>query len=102
MVMQPRVRAGVQHHWKSAGSYATVGIELTLSVLVGLFIGRWLDAKLNTGGWLTAIWLGFGIAAGARAVWRALRRANREAAEQDLKDSEARRKYFDEHHHDPP
>jgi ATP synthase protein I len=101
VLREPRVRAGVQYYWKSAGSYATVGLELALSVLAGLFIGRWLDAKFGTGGWLTAIWLGFGVAAGARAVWRALQRANREAEEEERKDREARSKYFDEHHDDP-
>lgn len=100
VLSEPRFRAGVQHYWKSAGSYATVGLELALSVLAGLFIGRWLDSKFGTGGWLTALWLGFGIAAGARAVWRALQRANREADEEERKDREARRKYFDEHHDD--
>lgn len=97
VLSDPRFRAGVQQYWKSAGSYATVGLELVLSVLAGLFIGRWLDSKLGTDGWLTALWLGFGVAAGARAVWRALQQANREAEEEERKDREARRKYFDEH-----
>ncbi len=97
MLSEPRFRAGVQHYWKSAGSYATVGLEFALSVLVGLFIGQWLDEKLGTGGWLTAVWLGFGIIAGARAVWRALQRANREAEDEERKERDARREYFDDH-----
>ncbi len=66
-------------------------------MLVGLFIGQWLDEKLETGGWLTAVGLSFGVAAGVRFVWRALEQANREAEEADRKDREARRKYFDDH-----
>lgn len=101
MLRERRDCAGVQHYWKSAGSYATVGIEFALSVLVGLFIGQWLDEKLGTSGWLTAVWLGFGVAAGARAVWRALQRANREAEDEERRERDARKKYFDEHHDDP-
>jgi ATP synthase protein I len=86
----------VQQDWKSVGGYGTVGLELALSVLVGLAAGRWLDRQLCTAPWLTLIGTAFGIAAGARAVWRALRRANREAdriAEQEheaLKESHDR------------
>ncbi len=97
MVSERRFRVGVQHYWKSAGRYSTVGLELAFSVLVGLFIGQWLDEKLETGGWLTAVGLSFGVAAGVRFVWRALEQANREAEEADRKDREARRKYFDDH-----
>ncbi len=92
-----RLSTGVQQYWKSAGSYSTVGLEFALSVILGLFVGQWLDEKLGTGGWMTAVWLGFGTIAGARAVWRALQRANREADLEERRDREARREYLDEH-----
>jgi F0F1-type ATP synthase assembly protein I len=89
----------VHQHWKSAGSYSTVGLEFALSVLFGLFVGQWLDDKFGAGGWCTAIGFGFGLAAGSRAVYRALQRANREA-EADLKQAEdERKKYLDEDQH---
>lgn len=97
MVSDGRLNAGVQQYWKSVGNYSTVGIEFALSVIVGLFVGQWLDEKLGTGGWMTAAWLGFGTIAGARAVWRALERANKEAELAEQKDREARREYFDGH-----
>jgi len=86
----------VYQHWKGVGSYATVGLELALSVLVGLFGGRWLDQKLGTHGWLTVIGLGFGIAAGFRSVYRALIRANREAEVEEQRERERRRKFHDD------
>ena len=86
----------VNNSWKGIGKYSTVGLDLALSVLVGLLGGRWLDRKLGTGHWLTMVGLGFGIAAGARAVWRALQSANREAEEQDR----AERRKRDEFHED--
>lgn len=87
---------GVQHHWKTAGAYSTLGLEIVLSVLVGLWIGQWLEKKFPSGGWLTAVWFGFGVIAAARAVYRALRRANQEAAHKARENEEAHRKYFDE------
>jgi ATP synthase protein I len=87
-------RCLVQQYWKGYGGYATVGLELALSVLFGLFVGSWLDKKLGTG-FLTWIGLGFGIAAGYRTLWQALRRANAEARRIEEHEREAR-KQFDE------
>jgi ATP synthase protein I len=83
----------VQHHWKGVSQYATVGLELGLSVVVGLYAGWWLDRKLASTPWLTLVGLGFGAAAGFRAVYRALQRANREAEQLDRQEREARDKY---------
>jgi len=82
--------------WKGVGSYSTVGLELALSILVGLFGGRWLDARYQAGGWLTVLGLGFGIAAGVRAVLRALRLANEQAQELEREDREARARFHGE------
>jgi hypothetical protein len=85
----------VHNHWKSAGSYSTVGLEFALSVIFGLFAGQWLDERYSTGGWLTALGFGFGLAAGSRAIYRALERANREARREEQEAEEERRKYLD-------
>ena len=82
--------------WKGIGKYSTVGLDLALSILVGLFGGRFLDRKLGTGHWLTIIGLGFGIAAGVRAVWRALQSANREAEEQEREERSARNEFHED------
>jgi ATP synthase protein I len=86
----------VQQHWKGIGSYGTVGLEFAFSVLFGLAVGTWLDKKFETGGWLTLIWFGLGLAAGTRAIYRALKRANQEAQEHELRDQEAKKKYHDD------
>ena len=85
----------MHHHWKSAGSYSTVGLEFALSVIFGLFGGQWLDEKYSGGGWFTAIGFGFGLAAGGRAIYRALGQANREAQRLEREAQEERRKYLD-------
>jgi F0F1-type ATP synthase assembly protein I len=86
----------VNNDWKGIGKYSTVGLDLALSILVGLFGGRFLDRKLGTGHWLTIIGLGFGIAAGVRTVWRALQTANREAEEQEREERRARNEFHED------
>jgi F0F1-type ATP synthase assembly protein I len=71
-------------------------MEFALSVLFGLFVGQWLDKKWTDNGWLTAIGFGFGLAAGTRAIYRALMRANRQAEEEIKREAEQKQKYFDE------
>jgi len=87
----------VKQDWKAVGSYGTVGIEVVLSVLVGFIGGYWLDGKLGTSPWLTLIGLAYGIAAAARALYRAARRATKEAEELDRREREERKRFRDEH-----
>jgi ATP synthase protein I len=71
---------------KAMGSYGTIGLEIVLSVLLGLFIGMKLDDWLGTKPWMTLLWFGFGCAAGGRAVYRSWKQmqaaAKREEAEE--------------------
>lgn len=57
-------------HWKGSSSVATIGLELVLCIVVGLLGGRWLDGRFGTAPWLGVIGFGFGVAAGAKAIWR--------------------------------
>jgi ATP synthase protein I len=86
----------VQQNWKALTSLASVGLELGLSVLVGLFGGRWLDSRLGTSHWLTFIGLGFGIAAGYRAIYRATVAANRQAELEEEREKSERKRYHDD------
>jgi ATP synthase protein I len=61
---------------------ASVGLELGLSVAIGLLIGIYMDRWLGTEPWLMLLWLAFGVFAGFRGVFRAVARADR-AAEQE-------------------
>lgn len=62
--------------WKQTG-YTTVGLDLVVSILFGFLGGRWLDGWLDTAPVLTLVGLAFGVAAGARFVWRAAARMKR-------------------------
>ena len=73
----PAARGGKRFY--SALSASSVGLELGLSVVIGVLVGMWLDGRLGTTPWLMLLWLGFGLVAGFRGVLRAVRRADREA-----------------------
>ena len=61
-------------------SASSVGLELGVSVIIGLLAGYFLDQRLGSGPWLMLLFLGFGFAAGFRGVLRAVARAERAAA----------------------
>jgi ATP synthase protein I len=63
----------------NALSASSVGLELGISVLVGMLGGVWLDDQLGSTPWLMLLCLGFGFAAGMRGVLRAVKRADRAA-----------------------
>ncbi len=67
-------------------SASSVGIELSVAVLLGLFFGRWLDGRLGTAPWMMIGFLVVGFAAGMRAV---MRYAAKDAKLNDLPDGEA-------------
>ncbi len=63
----------------NALSASSVGIELGLSVGIGLLVGYYLDRWLGTEPWLMLLWLVFGLVAGFRGVFRAVNQADRAA-----------------------
>lgn len=83
----------MKQEWKGVGRYGTVGLELVLSVIVGLFAGQFLDRRFHTAPWLMLVGLGYGIAAGVRGLYRAAQRATHEADEFERREREERRKY---------
>ncbi len=56
---------------KDLGRYGTVGIELLVSMALGYYGGRWLDAKLGAGGWVTGAGAFMGVAVGFYSIWKA-------------------------------
>jgi ATP synthase protein I len=66
---------------RQIGSYSTLGLEMGLSVAVGAIIGYYLDKWLHTDPWLLIVFLIFGVIAGFRSLYRALKRLQREDKE---------------------
>jgi ATP synthase protein I len=71
---------------KAMGGVGTLGLEIALSIVLGLFGGQWLDGRFGTHPWLTLLGSAFGLAAAVRAVMRQMKRmrveADREEREQ--------------------
>ncbi len=63
----------------SALSASSVGLELGVSVLLGLLGGMWLDSKAGTEPWLMLLGLVLGLIAGFRGVLRAVERSDKAA-----------------------
>ncbi len=55
-----------------------MGLELGLSVIVGSFIGLYLDEKFGTDPWLLLLFVIFGIIAGYRSLYRVLKKMLKE------------------------
>ncbi|MEO8551231.1 MAG: AtpZ/AtpI family protein [Kofleriaceae bacterium] len=70
----------------NALSASSVGLELGIAVIVGLFAGMWLDSKLGTTPWLMLVLLVLGLVAGFRNVLHAVERAEKAAAKEDQED----------------
>ena len=64
--------------YKSA-RFASMGIELGVSVLLGLLGGWWLDIQFDCRPWLLLSGIIVGFAAGIRSIVRTLRIFSREA-----------------------
>lgn len=76
-----------RNKWNRYLRFSTVGLELGLSVLIGLFVGQFLDGYFGTEPWLLLAFLLFGMVAGFRSVYRALRNLQ---AELDREEQEGR------------
>ena len=74
--------------FRELGKYSALGLEMALSVVLGLGIGYYLDKWLGTAPWLMILWIGFGFAAGVRSLYRAAVRSGKDLE----KDEEERRK----------
>ncbi|MEC8024533.1 MAG: AtpZ/AtpI family protein [Myxococcota bacterium] len=63
----------------SAFSFATIGLEMGVSIFVGWYAGQWLDERFETRPWLMVVFLFLGLASGFRSLFRLAKRAARDA-----------------------
>jgi ATP synthase protein I len=64
--------------FRELAKYSALGLEMALSVVIGMGIGYYLDGWLGTGPWLTIVWIGLGFAAGVRSLYRAAVRSGKD------------------------
>lgn len=65
--------------------YSSLGLQVALSIFIGLAIGVYLDRRFDLYPWLTLVFLGLGIAAGFRNIWLAIRKSEKASQERDIK-----------------
>ena len=64
-------------------TYGSLGLEMGLSVAIGLAIGYFLDRHFNTSPILTLVFLLFGIVAGMRRLYQLWKKAESESDNKD-------------------
>jgi F0F1-type ATP synthase assembly protein I len=69
--------------WNAVGGVATIGLEVVLSIVFGLFAGKWLDAKLHTGPYLAILGFLLGTAAAVKAIVRTWKQMQDAAAREE-------------------
>ena len=67
----------------NALSASSVGLEMGVSVGIGIAAGYYMDKWLHTTPWMLLLWMFIGLGAGFRGVFRAIARADK-AAEQEI------------------
>ena len=67
--------------------FAGSGIQLVVSILLFVYVGRWLDGKLGTSPWLLVLGAFVGAFAGFYSMYRALMASTQE---KDSKEEERR------------
>jgi ATP synthase protein I len=64
-------------------TYGSLGLEMGLSVAIGLAMGYYLDRFFKTSPILTLVFLLFGIAAGMKRLYQLWKKAERESENED-------------------
>ena len=76
---RPTKTRQITQSYSQAGPYVSLGVQFTLTILICLFGGRWLDAKLST----TPLFLLVGTLAGAVVAFYKLYRTLTELNEKE-------------------
>lgn len=63
---------------KALGEVSTIGIEMAVSVIVGVMGGKWLDEKFGTGSVFELLGLFAGLAAAFRSLYRVARKVKQQ------------------------
>ena len=67
-----------ENPWRQLLQFSTIGLEMGLSVVLGLLIGNYLDRWLNTAPWMLVLFLMLGFAAGFRRLFSLARQYQKE------------------------
>ena len=77
--------SGKKEIFSSLMTYGTLGLEMGISLAVGLAIGYFLDSRLRTAPVLTIVFMMFGLAAGMKRLYSLWKKAEKENERDDTK-----------------
>lgn len=63
-------REGERTFWAGVATLGLIGWMVVIPTLLGIFLGRWLDARLGQGLFWTLTLMMIGLAAGCYNAWR--------------------------------
>ncbi len=69
---------GKKEMFSALMTYGTLGLEMGISLAVGLAIGYFLDGRFKTSPVLTIVFMMFGLAAGMKRLYSLWKKAERE------------------------
>lgn len=69
--------------YKALGGFGTLGIEIVLCILFGVFGGRWIDGKLDTEPVFIILGFVFGLGAAGKALLRTLKEMKEVTAKEE-------------------
>lgn len=67
-----------------------LGLQFVLSLLLFLYVGKWVDGKLNTSPWFMILGVFVGAGAAFFSMYRALKAAERRQEELDRQEKEGK------------
>lgn len=67
--------------WLAASRVSYIGVFFGVAIVLGYFLGRWLDGRWHTAPWLSIVGLLVGVAAGFRELLRIAARMRRDQEE---------------------
>jgi ATP synthase protein I len=62
--------------WRQLSVVLTMGFGLVAAVVIGWFVGAWIDSKLGTSPWFALLFLALGFVAGLLELFRELKNLN--------------------------
>jgi ATP synthase protein I len=86
MAAEPREPEWKRTSSSQAGEVMGVGLQFAGSILIFLFLGRWLDGRLGTTPWLLILGVFVGASAGFFAMYRQLVIRPQERQKRERKD----------------
>ena len=75
--IQLRMKRETRRAWRDLAYYSSLGLQVALSIFIGLFAGIYLDGRIDSAPWFTLIGLALGIAAGYRNIGLAIKKSRR-------------------------